>query len=198
MEPYPDLQDRTVMATRLKLKEKQVETWFIQRSLEQETRPRRLQQSARDDNSSATHKALRCQPPIQARSHQRPGVLNQLQAQLLILLPQGATSTVHKELTSFEPLTWSPGLCWHLINPLLNSPWQTSCVLITRRLGPGVGRRQERAMGTSDTGYMQSVSDFLPWASGHISVVNVDQLDHSQPPMRTGTPGKAPSDAAPY
>lgn len=63
MEPYPDLQDRKVMATRLKLKEEQVEAWFIQRSLEQETRPPRLQQSARDDTSSATHKALCCQPP---------------------------------------------------------------------------------------------------------------------------------------
>ncbi|XP_021021792.1 homeobox protein ceh-8-like [Mus caroli] len=65
MEPYPDLQARKIMATRLKLKEEQVEAWFIQRSLEEEMRPplARLQQSARDDTSSPSHKALCCRPP---------------------------------------------------------------------------------------------------------------------------------------
>ncbi|XP_031240050.1 homeobox protein siamois-like [Mastomys coucha] len=64
MEPYPDLQARKIMATRLKLKEEQVEAWFVQRSLEQEMRPAlaRLQQSARDD-ASPSHKACCCRPP---------------------------------------------------------------------------------------------------------------------------------------
>ncbi|XP_052024815.1 retinal homeobox protein Rx-like [Apodemus sylvaticus] len=64
MEPYPDLQARKSVATRLRLKEEQVEAWFIQRSLEQEMRPRlaRLQESARDDTSSS-HNVLCCQPP---------------------------------------------------------------------------------------------------------------------------------------
>lgn len=65
VEPYPDLQARKIMATRLKLKEEQVEAWFIQRSSEEEMRPplARLQQSARDDTSSPSHKALCCRPP---------------------------------------------------------------------------------------------------------------------------------------
>ncbi|XP_076783071.1 homeobox protein Crxos-like, partial [Arvicanthis niloticus] len=65
MEPYPDLQARKIMATRLKLKEEQVEAWFIERSLEQEMRPplARLQPSARDDTSSPSHKALCCHQP---------------------------------------------------------------------------------------------------------------------------------------
>ncbi|XP_059105377.1 homeobox protein SEBOX-like [Peromyscus eremicus] len=66
LEPYPDLEARRVLATRLNLKEEQVETWFIQRSLEQEMRPRiaRLQQSVRPNTSSCeSHKAHCCRPP---------------------------------------------------------------------------------------------------------------------------------------
>ncbi|XP_063124182.1 tetra-peptide repeat homeobox-like protein [Rattus norvegicus] len=64
-EPYPDLKAQKFMATRLKLKEGQIGAWFIQRSLEQEMCPplTRLQQSARGNTSSASHKALCCQPP---------------------------------------------------------------------------------------------------------------------------------------
>ncbi|XP_028710734.1 homeobox protein SEBOX-like [Peromyscus leucopus] len=66
LEPYPDLEARRVLATRLNLKEKQVETWFIQRSLEQEMRPRiaGLQQSVRPNTSSCeSHKDHCCRPP---------------------------------------------------------------------------------------------------------------------------------------
>ncbi|XP_051017940.1 homeobox protein goosecoid-2-like [Acomys russatus] len=66
MEPYPDLKARKVLATRLNLKEEQVETWFIQRSLEQETRPpfARLQPSARDNTFFCpTHKGHCCRTP---------------------------------------------------------------------------------------------------------------------------------------
>lgn len=49
MEPYPDREAYKVLAARLNLKEEQVETWFIQRMLEQELRPPRpdLRHSAR-------------------------------------------------------------------------------------------------------------------------------------------------------
>ncbi|XP_050998653.1 homeobox protein goosecoid-2-like [Acomys russatus] len=66
MEPYPDLKARKVLATRLNLKEEQVETWFIQRSLEQEMCPpfAWLQQSARDSTSFCpTHKGHCCRTP---------------------------------------------------------------------------------------------------------------------------------------
>lgn len=39
MEPYPDLENQRVLATRLNLKEEQVETWFIRCSLKQEMCP---------------------------------------------------------------------------------------------------------------------------------------------------------------
>uniref|UniRef100_A0A8C8URG8 Homeobox domain-containing protein n=1 Tax=Peromyscus maniculatus bairdii TaxID=230844 RepID=A0A8C8URG8_PERMB len=74
LEPYPDLEARRVLATRLNLKEEQVETWFIQRSLEQEMCPRiaRLQQSVRPSLKfmawSPNSWDYRCAPPCPAQN----------------------------------------------------------------------------------------------------------------------------------
>ncbi|KAL1762996.1 cone-rod homeobox SEBOX-like, partial [Sigmodon hispidus] len=65
MEPYPDLEARRVLATRLHLKEEQIETWFTQRSLEQEMRPHIacLQSAHHNTSSFVSHQARCCRPP---------------------------------------------------------------------------------------------------------------------------------------